>query len=160
MVLFGYLASCGLSGYLTFTNYAQHYVVVRAFAWLSISSAVSESDFDLHSTNAKKNLLNTLYFYERGVQSPAVDPALKTALRMNVGRTEAQLSILEEETGHADEARSYMSEAQKGLKAVGWIDTSEENILRTFKRQTISPCASSSQSSTKKPTSGTNQPCS
>ena len=159
IVLIGIFAGGGLGAYLTFTKYAQQYAVVRAFAWLQLSLAASENEFDSNSINAKNALLNTLYFYERGVQSPKLDSNLKNALRMNRGRLETQLSVLEKEAGNADQAKLDMSEAQKEMKAVGWIDTSEENILQTFERQAITPCVDSAQSPTKPSTSLNDKPC-
>jgi hypothetical protein len=48
---------------------------------------------------------------------------------MNRGLAEARLSVLESEAGNIDLAKSYLSKAQGDLKAVGWTDLSEANIL-------------------------------
>jgi hypothetical protein len=44
---------------------------------------------------------------------------MKKALRMNCGLLEARLSVLENESGNVDEAKSYLVRAQEDLKAVG-----------------------------------------
>jgi hypothetical protein len=84
---------------------------------------------------------------------------MKKALRMNCGLIEARLSVLENEAGNVDRAKSYLSKAQEDLKAVGWVDPSEANILQAVKRQPVSPCGMSSQSAAKTIASTPQKPC-
>jgi hypothetical protein len=84
---------------------------------------------------------------------------MRNALRMYRGEFEAQLSILEREAGNVDQAAPYMSKAQEDLKAVGWIDYSEANILRTFSRQPVPPCGNSLRSATAQTASRPAKPC-
>jgi hypothetical protein len=74
---------------------------------------------------------------------------MSNVLRIKCGLIEARLSVLENEAGNVDRAKPYMSKAQEDLKAVGWVDPSEANILQTVKRQPVSPCGMSSQSAAK-----------
>jgi uncharacterized membrane protein len=145
VVLAGFLVGGGLGGYFTYVRFSQHSPVIRGFEWLEIGTFVSENEFDSNSIDATKVMNNTLYLYDRAVQSSTIDPSMKSALRMHRGEIEAQLSVLEREAGDQDQASSYMSKAQADMKDVGWIDYSEANLLKAFPRQP-SPCASSSRS--------------
>ena len=78
---------------------------------------------------------------------------------MNCGLIEARLSVLENEGGNADRAKSYMSKAQEDLKTVGWVDRSEANILQAVKRRPVSPCGVGSQSTAKTIASTNQEPC-
>lgn len=158
-VIVGIAMGGATGGYLTFHRYAQKYAIVRAFAWTGIFDAVSENQYDLNSSDAKRDLLYTLDFYRRGVQSPNIDPVMSKALRMKCGLIEARLSVIENEARNIDGARSYMSKAQEDLKAVGWVDPSEANILQAVKRQPVSPCGMSSQSAAKTIASAPQRPC-
>jgi hypothetical protein len=160
IVLVGFLGGGGLGGYLTFSVYAQQYSVVRAFAWVEIALGVSENEFDSNDKNASSTLRNTINIYDRDAESPRVDQPMKNALLMNRGRFEAQLSILEKEAGEIDQAAIDMSNAQRDLNAVGWLDSSEDNILRTFKRQPVPPCANAAKYTTKQVGTVTQKPCS
>jgi hypothetical protein len=135
VVLAGVALGMGASGYLLFARYNRHDAVVRYFAWAGIGLAVSQNEFDENSKDARQVLLNTLTYFERGLQSSKIDPPMKKAIRMESGLTEARVSVLESEAGHADQAKSYMSRAQDDLKAVGWVDSSDANILRAVKRE-------------------------
>ena len=159
VVIVGFVMGGAAGGYLTFHRYAQKYAIVRYFAWAGIFDGVSENQYDKNSSDAKQELLNTLDLYARGVQSSNIDPSLKKALCMKRGLIEARLSVLENEGGNADRAKSYMSKAQEDLKAVGWVDRSEANILQVVKREPVSPCGMSSQSAAKTSASTTQKPC-
>lgn len=158
VVLAGIIAGGGLGGYLAFERYSRQFAVVRGFSWAEMSFAVSENQFDQNTKDAKKDLLNTLGLFDRGIHSSKLDSAMKNALRMIRGEIEAQLSILESEAGNNNQAKSYLSRAQEDLKVVGWIDYSEETILRTFKRKPLPPCGTSTQNATNKPAA--EKPCS
>jgi hypothetical protein len=158
-VLVGTAVGCAAGGYVTFRRYARDYAMVRAFAWLGISAAVSEGQYDKNANDAKQDFLYTLDYYAQGVQSSKVDPIMKKALRMNCGLIEARLSVLENEGGNADRAKSHMSKAQEDLKAVGWVDRSEANILQAVKRQPVSPCGIALQSTAKTIASANQKPC-
>jgi hypothetical protein len=145
-------------GYLTFHRYSQKYAVVRYFAWTGIFTAVSENQYDKNSSDAKQGLVNTLDLYTRGVESSNIDPTLKKALSMKRGLIEARLSVLENEGGNSDRAKSYMSKAQEDLKAIGWVDYSEANILQAVKRQPVPPCGPPPQSAAKTNASTTQKP--
>ena len=84
---------------------------------------------------------------------------MKNALRMKCGLIEARLSVLANEGANTDRAKSYMSKAQEDLKAVGWRDLSETNILQVVKRQPVSPCGMGSQSAAKTIASTLHKPC-
>jgi hypothetical protein len=157
ITLIGFLLGAGLGGYFTFKVYSERYAVIRAFAWAELGLAVSEHEFNSNSNGASSALRNTLGLFDSGVQSSKVDPALRNALRMNVGRLNAQLSVLDKEAGNAEQARLDMLEAQKELISVGWIDSSETNVLRTFQRQAASPCGDSLQSATQQ--TAAKKPC-
>jgi hypothetical protein len=135
VVLAGVSLGMGAGGYLLFARYNRHDAVVRYFAWAGIALAVSENEFDKNSTDARQLSLNALTYFEYGVRSSKIDPLMKKAIRMESGLTEARISVLESEAGHADQAKSYMSRAQEDLKAVGWLDSSDANILRAVKRE-------------------------
>jgi hypothetical protein len=155
-VFIGLLVGIGSGAYVTFARYNRDYRVVRAFSWARIGFGVSENEFGSQTSGAREALMNTLYLFEQDSESPKVDPEMRKAMRMDCGRFEAQLSVLEREGGNADQARLYMSKAQADLKAVGWTDYSEDKILRTFPRQP-SPCANSSNNAAQKTT--TQKPC-
>jgi hypothetical protein len=159
VVIVGIVMGGATAGYLTFHRYSQKYAMVRYFAWAGIFDAVSEGQYDKNSSDAKQELLSTLDLYTKGVQSSNIDPTMKNALRMNCGLIEARVSVLENEAGNVDRAKSYMSKAQEDLKAVGWLDRSEANILQVVKRQPVSPCGSASQSTAKTITSTNQKPC-
>jgi hypothetical protein len=146
VVLAGFLVGSGFGGYVTYVRFCQRYPVIRGIGWLQIGLAVSENEFGSNSIDAKKTMNNTLYLYDRALQSSSIDPSMKSALRMHRGEIEAQLSVLERESGDQDLASSYMSKAQADMENVGWIDYSDGNILKAFPRQP-SPCANSSPSS-------------
>ena len=146
-------------GYVTFHKYAQDYPLVRAFAYLGIFDAVSAGQFDKNSPEAKQELLSTLSLYMQGTKSSAVDPTMKSALRMNCGLVEARLFILANESGDADGAKSYLAKAQGDLKAVGWVDYSEANIRQVVRRQPVSPCVSTLPSTAKTGPSAAQKPC-
>jgi hypothetical protein len=149
VVIVGIATGGAAGGYLTFHRYARKYAIVRALAWTGIFGAVSENQYDLNSSDAKRDLLYTLDFYRQVVQLSNIDPILSKALRIKCGLIEARLSVVENEAGNVDRAKSYMSRAQEDLRAVGWVDPSEANILQTVKRQPVSPCGISSQSAAK-----------
>jgi hypothetical protein len=158
-VILGIAIGAVSGGYLTFQRYARDYAMVRYFAWTGISAAVSVNQFDQNSKDAKQELVNTLGFYESGVQSPNISFALKNALRMECGLIEARLSVLENEAGNATRAQTYMSQAQEDLKAVGWIDRSEAIISQAVKRQPVSPCGMASETAAKTNGSTPQKPC-
>jgi hypothetical protein len=158
-VLVGIAVGCAAGGYLTFHTYSQKYATVRYFAWAGIFAAVSEGQYDKNTSDAKQDLLNTLALYDRGVQSSNIDPTLKKSLCMNRGLIEARLSVLEDEGGDADRAKSDMSKAQEDLKAAGWVDRSEANILQAVRRQPVSPCGIASESTAKAIASTNQKPC-
>jgi hypothetical protein len=145
VVLVGIVIGAGAGGYLTFHRYARDYAIVRAFAWVGIFSAVSVNQYDANTGDAKRELVYSLDFYSQGVASSAIEPTMKSALRMNRGLTEARLYVLENEAGNVDQAKSYFSKAQEDLKAVGWVDLSEANILQVIKREPLSPCGDGTQ---------------
>jgi hypothetical protein len=159
VVVVGIVMGGAAGGYLTFHRYARKYAIVRAFAWTGIFAAVSENQYDLNSIDAKRDLLYTLNLYRQGVQSSNVDLTMSKALRIKCGLIEARLSVLENEAGNVDRAKSYMSKAQEDLKAVGWIDPLEANILQAVKRQPVSSCGMSSQSAAKTIASRPHSPC-
>jgi hypothetical protein len=158
VVIVGIVTGCATGGYLTFHRYSQKYAIVRYFAWAGIFLAVSENQYDKNSSDAKQDLLSTLDLYDRGVRSSNIDTTLKKALCMKRGLIEARLSVLENEGGNADRAR-YMSKAQEDLKAVGWVDRSEANILQAVKRQPVSPCGTAPQTAAKTIASTNQKPC-
>jgi hypothetical protein len=159
VVTVGIVAGGATGGYLTFHKYSQKYAIVRYFAWAGIFDAVSEGQYDMNSSDAKQELLSTLDLYTKGVQSSNIDPTLKKALSMKRGLIEARLSVLENEGGNTDRAKSYMSKAQEDLKAVGWVDRSEASILQAVKRQPVSPCGSTPQNVSKTIASTPQKPC-
>jgi hypothetical protein len=159
MVILGIVLGGAAGGYLTFHRYARDYALVRAFAWAGIFNTVSLNQYDENSKDAKQELLSTLSLYTQGVKSSAVGPPMKNALRMNCGLLEARLSILENESGNVGGAKSYLAKAQEDLKAVGWVDRSDANILRAVKRQPVSPCGMTSQSTAKTTALATQKPC-
>ena len=159
VVIVGIVTGGATGGYLTFQRYSQKYATVRYFAWAGIFVAVSEGQYDKNSSDAKQDLLNTLDLYAKGVQSSRIDPTMNKALRMNRGLIEARLSVLEDEAGNIDLARSYLSKAQEDLKAVGWVDRSEANILQAVKRQPVPPCGTAQQSAAKTNASAPQKPC-
>jgi len=159
VMIVGIVTGGATGGYLTFHRYSQKYAIVRYFAWAGIFVAVAENQYDKNSSDAKQDLLNTLDLYAKGVQSSNIDSTLKKALCMKRGLIEARISVLENEAGNVDRAKSYMSKAQEDLNAVGWVDRSEANILQAVKREPVSPCGVASQS-TAETTASTNQkPC-
>ena len=159
VVIVGFVTGIAAGGYLTFHRYSQKYATVRYFAWTGIFTAVSENQYDRNSSDAKQDLLNTLDLCTRGVQSSNTDPTLKKALRMIRGLINARLSVLENEAGNKDQAKSYMSKSQEDLKAVGWVDYSEANILQAVKRQPVPPCDPAPQSAAKTNAPTTQKPC-
>jgi hypothetical protein len=159
IAMVGIFMGAAIGGYLTFHRYARDYAVVRAFAWTGIYSAVSENQYDKNTSDAKGELIFSLDYWTQGVDSSALDPTMRNALRMNRGLTEARLSVLENEAGNVDQAKSYLSKAQEDLKAVGWVDLSEANILQAVKRQPLSPCDTTPQNATKASTSVLPKPC-
>ena len=159
VVLIGIFVGIVVGGYLTFHRYARDYALVRAFAWTGIFSAVSEGQYDKNTSDAKGELIFSLNFWTQGVESSGIDPTMKNALRMNRGLTEARLSVLENEAGNVDQAKSYLSKAQEDLKAVGWVDRSEANIMQAVKRQPVPPCDATPQNATKASTSVLQKPC-
>jgi hypothetical protein len=159
VVIVGIVIGGAAGGYLTFHRYAREYAIVRVFAWTGIFSAVSLNQYDKNTSEAKGELLYSLDFYSQGVESSAIDPTLRNALRMNRGLTEARLSVLESEAGNVEPAKSYLSKAQEDLKAVGWVDISETNILKTVKRQPIPPCGATPQNVAKTSASALQKPC-
>ncbi len=159
VVVVGIVIGCATSGYLTFHRYARDYAIVRAFAWIGIVSAVSVNQYDQNTSDAKRELLYSLKFYSQGVESSAVDPTMKNALRMNRGLTEARLSVLENEAGNVDLAKSYLSKAQEDLKAVGWLDFLEANILQAVQRRPVAPCDPAPQNAKKASMSALQKPC-
>jgi hypothetical protein len=148
-----------VGGYFTFHRYARDYAMVRAFAWTGIFSAVSDGQYDKNTSDAKGELIFSLNSLTQGVESSALDPTMRNVLRMNRGLTEARLSVLENEAGNVDQAKSYLSKAQEDLKAVGWVDLSEANILQVVKRQPLAPCNAAPQNSAKVSTSVVQKPC-
>jgi hypothetical protein len=159
VVIIGLCAGGATGGYLTFHRYSQKYPRAHYFAWAGIFAAVSENQYDKNSADAKQDLLNARDLYTQGVQSAHIDPTLKKALYMKRGLIEARLSVLENEGGNADRAKSYLSEAQEDLKAVGWVDRSESNILQAVKRQPVTPCGAASQSTAKTTAPANQKPC-
>lgn len=159
VVIVGIAIGGAAGGYLTFHRYSQKSPVVRYFAWAGIFDAVSEGQYDKNSSDAKQELLTTLDLYTKGVQSSNIDPIMKNALRMKCGLIKARLSVLENEAGNTDRAKSYMSKAQEDLKAVGWVDYSEANILQAVKRQPVSPCGPAPQSAAKTNAATTQKAC-
>jgi len=142
LVVVGFFVGGTVGGYLTFHRYARDYALVRAFAWTGIFNAVSVNQYNEGSKDAKQELFSTLTLYTQGVRSSAIDPTMKKALRMNCGLLEARLSVLENESGNVDGAKSYLARAQEDLDAAGWVDLSERNILQAVERQPVSPCGS------------------
>jgi len=159
VVFVGIILGGVVGGYLTFHRYARDYALVRAFAWAGVFVAVSENQYDQNSSDAKQDLFYTLNIYTQGIHSSSIDPAMNKALRMKRGLIEARLSVLENEAGNVDGAKSYMSKAQEDLKAVGWVDHSEANILEAVKRQPAPPCDSAQQSVAKTNASTPKKPC-
>jgi len=159
VVITGIVIGIVAGGYLTFHRYARDYHTVRALAWLGIFSAVSEGQYDENTSDAKQGLLYIVTYYSQGVESPKLDPIMKNMMRMNRGLAEARLSVLENESGNAGAAKSYLSEAQDDLKAVGWVDVSEANILQAVRRQPVRPCNNAPQSATKTSASAQQKPC-
>jgi hypothetical protein len=157
VVIVGIVIGGATGGYLTFHRYARDFAVVRAFAWTGIVSAVSVNQYDMNTSDAKAELLYSLDFYSQGVGSSAIDATMKNALRMNRGLTAARLSVLENEAGNVDLSKTYLAKAQEDLKATGWIDYSESNILQAVKRKTVVPCGSAPQNAAK--TNTTSEPC-
>jgi hypothetical protein len=143
-LLMGILVGGALGGSLRYRMYSEQDRVRRGFSWLEIGLAVSENAFGSNSGDATELLHDTLILVDRGVQSSAVDPSMKNALGMTRGQIEAHLSVIEKEAGDAVQARVYMSKAQEDLKDVGWIDYSEDHVLRTFPRRSF-PCAPATQ---------------
>jgi hypothetical protein len=158
-VALGVVLGGAVGGYLTFHRYARDYALVRAFAYAGIFDAVSIHQYNENSLEAKQELLSALSLYTRGANSSAIDPTMKKALRMNCGLLQARLSILEEESGNVDRAKSYLAKAQEDLKAVGWVDHSEANILQAAKRQPVSPCGPAPQNAAKTSASTAPKPC-
>lgn len=159
VVIVGIILGGAAGGYLTFHRYARDYAIVRAFAWAGIFVAVSENQYDQNSSDAKQDLFYTLNLYTQGIQSSSIDPTMNKALRMKRGLIEARLFVLENEAGNIDLAKSYLSKAQEDLKAVGWVDHSEENILQAVKRQPVPPCGAAQQSAAKTNASAPQKPC-
>jgi hypothetical protein len=159
VVIVGIAMGGAAGGYLTFHRYARKYAIVRAFAWTGIFAAVSENQYDLNSSDAKRDLLYTLGLYRQGVQSSSIDPIMSKALSIKCGLIEARMSVLESEAGNVDRAKSYMSKAQEDLKAVGWVDNSEANILQAVRRQPVPPCSTAQQSAAKTSASVLQKPC-
>jgi hypothetical protein len=160
VIIIGVVIGSAAGGYLTFHRYTRDYAIVRAFAWIGMYSAVSENQYDKNSSDARGELLFSLSFWTQGVESSALDPTMKNALRMSRGLTEARLSVLENEAGNANQAKSHLLKAQEDLKAVGWVDLSEASILQAIKRQPLSPCDTTSQPVTKTSASAPQKPCS
>lgn len=158
-IILGIVLGGVAGGYLTFHRYARDYALVRAFAWAGISDAVSVNQFNENSSDARQELLVALSFFTQGIKSSAVDPKMKSALRMNSGLVEARLSILENESGDIDGANSYLTKAQEDLKAVGWVDHSAANILQAVRRQPVRPCDPATQNAAKANSSTTLKPC-
>lgn len=158
-MIIGFVTGGATGGYLTFHRYSQKYAMVRYFAWAAIFGAVSENSYDENSADSKQELLNARNLYTKGVQSSHVDPTLKKVLCTKRGLSEARLSVLENEGGNADRAKSYLSKAQEDLKAVGWVDPSEANILQAVKRQPVTPCGAASQRTAKTIAPATQKPC-
>ena len=140
LVIVGILIGGAVGGYVIFHRYARDYALVRAFAMAGIFSAVSKNEYEKNTSDAKRELIVQLKIWTDGIDSSATDPIMKNALRMNRGLTEARLSILENEAGDPEQAKSYLSKAREDLKAVGWVDHSEANIVQIVKRQQIPPC--------------------
>lgn len=159
VVILGIMLGAAAGGYLTFHRYARDYAIVRAFAWAGIFVAVSENQYDQNSSDAKQDLFYTLNLYTQGIQSSSIDPTMHKALRMKRGLIEARLSVLENEAGNVDLAKSYLSKAQEDLKAVGWVDHSEADILQAVKRQPLPPCGTAPQSAAKRIASTPPKPC-
>lgn len=158
-VIVGMVIGCATGGYLTFHRYARDNKIVRAFTWIGIVSGGSLNQYNDNTSDAKKELLLSLNIYSQGVESSAVEPTMKKALRMNRGLTEARLSVLESEAGNVDRAKSYLSKAQDDLKAVGWTDYSEGNILQAVQRRPVPPCNAAPQNAQKESTLTTQKPC-
>ena len=159
VVIVGIVIGGVAGGYWTFHRYARDYAIVRAFAWTGIFEAVSVNQYDMNTSDAKKELLYSLDLYTQGVGSSAIDPTVKNVLRMNRGLTEARLSVLENEAGDVDLAKSFLSKAQEDLKALGWVDRSEANILQLVKRQPLSPCGTPPQNAAKTNAPAPPKPC-
>jgi len=159
VVIVGVILGGAAGGYLTFHRYARDHALVRAFAWAGIFVAVSENQYDQNSSDAKQDLFYTLNLYTQGVQSSSIDTTMNKALRMKRGLIEARLSVLEKEAGNVDLAKSYLSKAQEDLKAVGWVDHSEANILQAVKRQPVPPCDIARQNVAKTNASTPQRPC-
>jgi hypothetical protein len=157
VVLFGIVVGCATGGYLTFHRYARDYQIVRAFAWTGIFSAVSENQYDQNTTDAKKELQVLLDIFKQETNSTAIDGMMRNAFLMNGGLVEARLSVLEKEAGNVELSKTYLSKAQEDLKAAGWIDYSESNILQAVKRKPVVPCGTAPQTTAK--TNTTSKPC-
>jgi hypothetical protein len=140
LVIIGILIGGAVGGYVIFHRYARDYALVRAFAMAGIFDAVSKNEYEKNTTDAKRELIFQFNIWTDGIESSAADPIMKNALRMNRGLTEARLSILENEAGNPEHAKSYLSKAQEDLKAAGWVDHSEANIVQIVKRQPVPPC--------------------
>ncbi len=158
VVIVGIAMGCATGGYLTFHRYARDYQTVRAFAWTGIFSAVSENQCDQNSSDAKKELQVLLDVFKRATNSTATDATMRSAFLMNCGLVEARLSVLEKEAGDVDLSKTYLSKAQEDLKATGWVDYSESNILQAVKRKPVVPCGTAPRTTAK--TNTTSKPCS
>lgn len=156
-VLVGIVIGCIVGGYFTFHRYAQNYQNARFFAWTGIFSAVSENQYDQNTSDAKKELHMLLGYFKQATDSIVTDPTLRNAFLMNCGLVEARLSVLEKEAGNVELSKTYLSKAQEDLKAVGWVDYSESNILLAVKRKPVVPCGTAPQTTAK--TNTTSKPC-
>jgi hypothetical protein len=157
VILVGIVMGCGVGGYLTFHRYARDYQTVRAFAWAGIFSAVSVNQYDQNTSDAKKELQTLLDLFKRATNSTTIDPNMQNAFLMNCGLVEARLSVLENEAGNVEQSKTYLSKAQEDLKAIGWVDHSESNILQAVKRKPVVPCGTATQNTAK--TNATSKPC-
>jgi len=159
VMILGVVAGAGIGAYVSFARYSRDYPLARAFAWTQLTFAVTQNQFDSHSSDARKGLSFELSLFQKFAESPSLDQATKDAIQMNVGRLEAQLSMLESEAGNANQAVEYMAKAQENLRAIGWINYSKDEVLRVFDRQPLQPCAATSQSAASGGTVATRNPC-
>jgi len=144
-------------GYAYIQRYDRNHPLEHAFAMTGIVSAVSENEYDKDSSDAKGALLTSLNIYSSAVTSSRIDQSAKNAFRMKRGLTEARLSVIENEAGNVSQAKAYLTRAQGDLRAVGWVDTSDANILQVVKRMPPAPCGSTPQNAAG--ATGLQKPC-
>ncbi len=137
-LILGLAIGVAAGGYFAYSRYVVQFPLVRNFASIASSNALSMDEFDKKADSAKQDLISTLAMYEGAAETPNVESGVKKALHMNCGLIEARLSVVESRGGNAARAKAYMLKAQADLKAVGWTDTSEESILQVVNQKPAS----------------------